>query len=381
MPQSPHTKPKSVGRSPCRDSIPAPTPEKPRSYNPSRNLAYTPPVSPELKVSPEFTPERTRRGQENTPNLQSDKENSMNSGDPEVSPERKTRLQTLQSLPEKWNSPKDDLTDKMEARKSAISKLASPARSEYRSSRRTIASATPAQCGEVKRSTSIGELAKHRKSLVTHQEVENMSRNNGLCQVLEDVPEVEEGKEVGQTHFSSVKMAVFSDKGFCCDPLGTSAPHNKGFVGRFPGDTRIALRGVPPADHVKGEQLLTPRTAERCPHLQGVMQQMPGGGAPIRNAQVFHPAACLSPQQRYQQASPLRNRPQLGPVLAAGARGPYHMKPGVMPPQVLHHRAAVYAAPPPHQVHAPHGKQVFVARIPEAYGKSNMMRRCAPNPK
>lgn len=130
--------------------------------------------------------------------------------------------------------------------------------------------------------------------------------NLGLSKVYEDLPEVEEGREIGQTHFSSVKMAVFADKGLSCDPLGASAPHHKGYVQRFPGDTRIALRGAPPADNVKGE-LLTPRTAER-PQIQGAPQVTGGGIAGARSAKVFHSAVCLSPQQRYQQASPVRSR-------------------------------------------------------------------------
>lgn len=210
--------------------------------------------------------------------------------------------------------------------------------------------------------------------------------NLGLSKVYEDLPEVEEGREIGQTHFSSVKMAVFADKGLC-DPLGASAPHHKGYVQRFPGDTRIALRGAP-ADNVKGE-LLTPRTAERCPQIQGA-PQVPGGGiAGARSAKVFHAAVCLSPQ-RYQQASPLRSRQhvqQRGPMTAS-APCVSHMKPGVVP-QAFHQRVAPVYAPHarvPHVApHAPHpaatcGRQVFVARMPEAFGKSNMMRPCAGGP-
>eukprot|EP00434_Breviolum_minutum_P033155 symbB.v1.2.029336.t2/scaffold3199.1/size61439/6 len=338
----------------------------------------------EMFVSPEPTPERTRWGQqENVPSFQTEKENSA---DPEVSPERKTRRQSLQKLANKWSSPKDSLTEKLEQpvktqAKETISKLASPQRALNR--RKTIASAAPAAFGEVERVSPIREK---RNTQVPQKQVEEMrmSRDIGLTKVNEEVPEVEEGSVAGQTHFSSVKMAVFSNKGLSLkdgDPLGASAPHRKRFVQRFPGDMRIALR-VPAADHTKGE-LLTPRTAERCPQLQGVVPQMPGGGVPgARSAKAFHPAVCLSPQQRYQQASPVRSR-QRGPMMTTTSTPcvSSHMKPALMS-QVLHHRVApVYA---PHTPHVPHpavatGKQVFVARMPEAFANSSMMRHGAPN--
>jgi len=383
MTQSP-PRPKTAwqaGKSPGKEFVSVPTPEKPRSYDPNRNLAYTPPVSPEP------TPERTRWGQqENVPSFQTEKENSA---DPEVSPERKTRRQSLQKLANKWSSPKDSLTEKLEQpvkmqAKETISKLASPQRALNR--RKTIASAAPAAFGEVERVSPIREK---RNTQVSQKQVEEMrmSRDGGLTKVNEEVPEVEEGSVAGQTHFSSVKMAVFSNKGLSLkdgDPLGASAPHRKGFVQRFPGDMRIALR-VPAADHTKGE-LLTPRTAERCPQLQGVVPQMPSGGVPgARSAKAFHAAVCLSPQQRYQQASPVRSRQfaqQRGPMMTTTSTPcvSSHMKPALMS-QVLHHRVApVYA---PHTPHVPHptvaaGKQVFVARMPEAFANS-MMRHGAPN--
>lgn len=395
MPQSPpRARPKvacKAGRSPGQD-VSVPTPEKPRSYDPTRNNAWSPPVSPAAQVSPELTPERTRFGQENSPDFPAEKENNA---DPEVSPERKTKLQNLQKLTAKWNSPKDDLTEKMEKpdkmqAKAMISQLASPLRCENsRPNRKTIASAAPAGCGEVKRVTPILEGRQYRRSQMLPKQMKEMS--NGLSKVYEDLPEVEEGREIGQTHFSSVKMAVFADKGLSCDPLGASAPHHKGYVQRFPGDTRIALRGAPPADNVKGE-LLTPRTAER-PQIQGAPQVTGGGIAGARSAKVFHSAVCLSPQQRYQQASPVRSRQhvqQRGPMMTASAPCVSHMKPGVVP-QVFHQRVAPVYAPharAPHAApHAPHphpaapcGKQVFVARMPEAFGKSNMMRPCAGGP-
>eukprot|EP00931_Biecheleriopsis_adriatica_P114751 TRINITY_DN90663_c0_g1_i1.p1 TRINITY_DN90663_c0_g1~~TRINITY_DN90663_c0_g1_i1.p1 ORF type:complete len:912 (-),score=206.46 TRINITY_DN90663_c0_g1_i1:139-2874(-) len=121
-----------------------PTPQKPREYDPSRNMAYTPPVSPEM------TPERALwpHGEFRKP---SEKENTNS---PEVSPERKTRLQmSADRMSGKFASPKDTLMDRSAAMTRApMAKIPSPQRgdSEMRGvsggapRRKTIASTMPA---------------------------------------------------------------------------------------------------------------------------------------------------------------------------------------------------------------------------------------------
>ncbi|CAE8600000.1 unnamed protein product, partial [Polarella glacialis] len=117
-----------------KDSISnVPTPSKPRSYDPTRNMAYTPPVSPEM------TPERTQWPKEE------------NSGAPEVSPERRSRLQlSSDRLSSHWGSPKDTLLDKMVSSRLPLAKLPSPQRSSPQTHggpsnrRKTIASQMPA---------------------------------------------------------------------------------------------------------------------------------------------------------------------------------------------------------------------------------------------
>ncbi|CAE7214908.1 CUV [Symbiodinium pilosum] len=111
-----------------KESIQVPTPSKPRSWKP--NLGYSPPVSPEV------TPERTRWPQSDF--HMPEKENTT---DPEVSPEQKMRLQSLQMKVEnKWASPKDALSEKPVC--SQTSKLESPQRPRFdmKPHRKTIAS-------------------------------------------------------------------------------------------------------------------------------------------------------------------------------------------------------------------------------------------------
>jgi len=119
-----------------------PTPLKPRSYDPSRNMAYTPPVTPEM------TPERTLwpHGEFGKP---AEKENQNS---PEVSPERKTKLQlSSERISGKWGSPKDSLPADRTFQapgRASLSKLSSPPRSSteamQRSRRKTIATQMPA---------------------------------------------------------------------------------------------------------------------------------------------------------------------------------------------------------------------------------------------
>eukprot|EP00930_Biecheleria_cincta_P070509 TRINITY_DN58147_c0_g1_i1.p1 TRINITY_DN58147_c0_g1~~TRINITY_DN58147_c0_g1_i1.p1 ORF type:complete len:812 (-),score=125.05 TRINITY_DN58147_c0_g1_i1:190-2625(-) len=125
--------PGSPTRSRRRDSIGnVPTPLQPRSYDPSRNMAYTPPVTPEM------TPERTL-----WPLGKPEKENSDL---PEVSPERKTSLQmTAERL--KWGgSPKDTLVERCAGAgpRKSTKKGPSPQKASATGRRKTIASQMPA---------------------------------------------------------------------------------------------------------------------------------------------------------------------------------------------------------------------------------------------
>jgi len=312
--------------SPSKDKVP--TPSKPRSSKP--NMAYTPPVSPEV------TPERTPWPQSEflAPD---EKENSR---DPEVSPEQKMRLQSLQMKVEnKWASPKDHLSAKSAC--SQTSKLESPARAfNMKPGRKTIASQMP--YWELKR--SLGSAMENMPWNQLGEGHPNQAEQpvpsaKGLRQ-LSEVPE--EGCKPQSGGCSSVKVPLgklprspFAETG---DLLTTSAPASRfnlrGVVGALPQSDKTAL------------EMLTPRTAERNPQAG---QQQPVGalnvpampGPRMNNwcagdegtartgagAKVMHPTFCRSPQHRgYQQGSPLRPR-VYHPQVAARPAAPVQSAP------------------------------------------------------
>jgi len=294
-------------RSPSKDKVP--TPSKPRSSKP--NMAYTPPVSPEV------TPERTPWPQSEFL-LPDEKENSR---DPEVSPEQKMRLQSLQMKVENtWASPKDHLSEKSAC--SQTSKLESPARAfNIKPGRKTIASQMP--YWELKR--SLGSAMENMPWNQLGEGHPNQAEQpvptaKGLRQ-LSEVPE--EGCKPQSVGCSSVKVPLgqlprspFAETG---DLLTTSAPAS-----------RFNLRGVVGAlsqSDKTGLEMLTPRTAERNPQAgpQPVgalnVPAMPGSrmnnwcagdeghARTAAGAKVMHPTFCRSPHSRgYQQGSPLRHR-------------------------------------------------------------------------
>eukprot|EP00439_Symbiodinium_sp_Y106_P085663 s239_g29.t1 len=238
-------------RSPSKDKVP--TPSKPRSSKP--NMAYTPPVSPEV------TPERTPWPQSEFL-LPDEKENSR---DPEVSPEQKMRLQSLQMKVENtWASPKDHLSEKSAC--SQTSKLESPARAfNIKPGRKTIASQMP--YWELKR--SLGSAMENMP--LRQQEPWNQLGEGHPNQAEQPVPTAkglrqlsevpEEGCKPQSVGCSSVKVPLgqlprspFAETG---DLLTTSAPAS-----------RFNLRGVVGAlsqSDKTGLEMLTPRTAERNP--------------------------------------------------------------------------------------------------------------------
>lgn len=119
-----------------------PTPLQPRSYDPSRNMAYTPPVSPEM------TPERTL-----WPSGDVTKPEKEGKPSPEMSPERRTQLQMSADRVKYGGSPKDTLVERSsgaEPRKS-VGMLASPQTGTASTRRKTIASQMPAtsECYEI----------------------------------------------------------------------------------------------------------------------------------------------------------------------------------------------------------------------------------------
>ncbi|CAE6966424.1 IPL1 [Symbiodinium sp. CCMP2592] len=251
-------------RSPSKDKVP--TPSKPRSSKP--NMAYTPPVSPEV------TPERTPWPQ-NEFLVPDEKENSR---DPEVSPEQKMRLQNLQMKVEnKWASPKDHLSEKSAC--SQTSKLESPARAfNIKPGRKTIASQMP--YWELKRSLgSAMENMPLRQHVPWNQLGEGHPNQaeqpvptaKGLRR-LSEVPE--EGCKPQSEGCSSVKVPLgqlprspFAETG---DLLTTSAPAS-----------RFNLRGVVgalPQSDKTGLEMLTPRTAERNPQAS---HGLPWPDAPV----------------------------------------------------------------------------------------------------
>ncbi|CAJ1380197.1 unnamed protein product [Effrenium voratum] len=338
------------------DSISVPTPLKPRSYDPNRNMAYTPPVSPEP------TPERTR-----WPQAEFHMPEKENSTDPEVSPERKTRLADKVSA--KWSSPKDDLSEKLQAARVQIAKLASPQRQLTRPARKTIASGMPTW--EVER--GFGSPARENRPW---KQPDEWSSEKPVNKVLEPMPE-EEGPI-----YSSVKMPAYPREPMMrplatdSDLLMTSAPHayrDNRAMGRFPLDSRLQLRspGAPPAQG----QLLTPRAAERHPPLQAKMvPALPGNAgvnAPLGpGPTVVQSAACL----RFQQGSPLRSRPQ---QMATAASSPVMTQVRRVAPAPA--PGAFYAAPQLQQVpqlaqHARHAVPVMFA------GRQSPLRMAAGAP-
>eukprot|EP00930_Biecheleria_cincta_P025710 TRINITY_DN18253_c0_g1_i1.p1 TRINITY_DN18253_c0_g1~~TRINITY_DN18253_c0_g1_i1.p1 ORF type:complete len:878 (-),score=158.25 TRINITY_DN18253_c0_g1_i1:285-2918(-) len=116
-----------------------PTPLQPRSYDPSRNMAYTPPVSPEM------TPERTLWPSGDATKLEKD-DNSA----PEVSPERRTRLQMSADRLKWGGSPKDTLVERCAAAgpRKSVGQLSSPQAASSSNRRKTIASQMPVASGE-----------------------------------------------------------------------------------------------------------------------------------------------------------------------------------------------------------------------------------------
>ncbi|CAJ1380198.1 unnamed protein product [Effrenium voratum] len=359
MPASPTPTRTKEARSPPsnrKDSISVPTPLKPRSYDPNRNMAYTPPVSPEP------TPERTR-----WPQAEFHMPEKENSTDPEVSPERKTRLADKVSA--KWSSPKDDLSEKLQAARVQIAKLASPQRQLTRPARKTIASGMPTW--EVER--GFGSPARENRPW---KQPDEWSSEKPVNKVLEPMPE-EEGPI-----YSSVKMPAYPREPMMrplatdSDLLMTSAPHayrDNRAMGRFPLDSRLQLRspGAPPAQG----QLLTPRAAERHPPLQAKMvPALPGNAgvnAPLGpGPTVVQSAACL----RFQQGSPLRSRPQ---QMATAASSPVMTQVRRVAPAPA--PGAFYAAPQLQQVpqlaqHARHAVPVMFA------GRQSPLRMAAGAP-
>ena len=282
-----------------------PTPSKPRSSKPT--MAYTPPVSPEV------TPERTRQ----------DPEEKENSRDPEVSPEHKMRLQSLQlKVENKWTSPKDHLSEKSAG--SQTSKLESPSRGyDMKPHRKTIASQMPRW--ELKRwleNMPWSQLGEGHPNQIEQQ----TSVSKGQAQLF-GVPE-EGDSEPQSGGSSSVKVPLgqalprspFAETG---DLLTTSAPAS-----------RFNLRGLAtgiagPRDTDKALELLTPRMEKPQvgSHPVGVNAPMPVPVPPMpmpgnaRTGAKVHAAFCLSPPHlnRYQQGSPLRPRVFHAPAAARPA--------------------------------------------------------------
>jgi len=284
-----------------QEPLQVPTPSKPRSYNPSRNMAYTPPVSPEM------TPERTRWPQNDF--HMPEKENSA---DPEMSPERKMRLlMKAEIVAGKWTSPKDNLPGKSAL--SQNSKLTSPQRSALmKPSRKTIASQMPTRelkhlgsprCIENMPWNQLGDL---QSSAADKPAVANKG--------LEQLPEVpEDALSIHPTGASSVKVPFFREK---VEKVRSPFPEPGDLLTTSAPASRFHPRAAVGAE--KALELLTPRTAERNPQVGAPVgfgvPPMPGGvnRTAAAGAKVMHPAAaqfCVSPQHRgYQQGSPLRSR-------------------------------------------------------------------------
>jgi len=327
--RSPEARSPEVARSPAKE-VSVPTPQKPRSFDPGRNNAFTPPVSPE--------PELTCSQQENIPEFHKE-----NSADPEVSPGRKAWLLEKSG---KWNSPKDDLTAEKSMEKSEIHVKALCKHKSPKPWRYSISTQMPSKLEFERGEASPSELRRWQ--------IEDVSDHFHLHgDTLADLPEEGIG---GSSDTSSVQMPVFTDLGPSLarevDFLGTSVVHRSkhGIVPRFPGDnTRIALR----APGAEKAELLTPRTAGRASQVA----PLPGAGM-VSKAKVVQSAKLV--HQRYLQGSPVRTR-QAGPLLLKAAQ------PAVGP------HGAVWACPDNKQVHSrmaafyghhvrPH---VIVARGPE----------------